>query len=60
MDDTKKLFEKAEADGVITSAEIKQINDALAADGVLDLGERQLLERMVRKLRSGELKEVRE
>ena len=60
MEDIKKLFEKAEADGVISSAEIKQINDALAADGVLDLGERQLLERMVRKLRSGELKEVRE
>jgi uncharacterized membrane protein YebE (DUF533 family) len=59
MEDIKKLFEKAEADGVITSDEIKQINDALAADGILDYGERQLLEQMVRKIRSGELKEVR-
>ena len=59
MEDIKKIFEKAEADGVITAEEIKQINDALVADGVLDYGERQLLEQMVRKIRSGELKEIR-
>ena len=60
MEDIKKLFEKVEADGKITKDELRQITEALIADGTLDYGERQLLEKMAEKVRRGELKEVDE
>ena len=60
MEDIKKLFEKVEADGKITKDELRQITEALIADGKLDYGERQLLEKMAEKVRRGELKEVDE
>ena len=56
----RELFEKVEADGVLTKAEIKMINDAIAEDGTVDYEERQLLEKMSEKIRKGELKQIDE
>ena len=58
MEDIKKMFERIEADGVITKEEIRQIHETIAADGTLDFDERHLLEQMVEKIKRGELKEV--
>ncbi len=56
----RELFEKVEADGILTKAEIKMINDAIAEDGTVDYEERQLLEKMSEKIRKGELKQIDE
>ena len=56
--DIRKLFERVEADGVITKDEIMEINSAMMQDGVLDFEERGLLQKMTEKLRNGDLKEV--
>jgi len=57
--DIRKLFERVEADGIITKDEIKEINAAMMKDGVLDFEERGLLQKMTEKLKNGELEEVR-
>ena len=56
----RELFEKVEADGVVTKEEVRMINEAIAEDGTVDFEERQLLEKMADKIRKGELKEVQE
>ena len=56
--DIRKMFERIEADGVITKDEIIEINAEMMKDGELDFEERGLLQKMSEKIRNGELKEV--
>ncbi len=58
FEDLKILVDRALADKVLTRAEQKQIFDAVAADEQVSPEEHDLLESIIDKISSGEIKAV--
>lgn len=57
MADLQKLVERIERDGVITKDEVQQLNAALLEGGSIGAEDRIILNRILAKLRTGEIRE---